>query len=634
MKVEMNVEAGERARGVEEFERAGLIKAFLEMTAELKQSRMPLPTVMVLTDPEGSVLAYEEMKVTDDLFHADFFETGRRMIASELQPNAFSAALHSGEAEQCLSSPSSEWKGYATLAVPLLQEGELSCVLGAIVGERELPEAQAAIDCGKVTFRALSRVILASNAKNQDEQNQYQMRERLFEFTKQLHEMINVESVLKAVIEQMEKLYPQSTVKLWLSQDNQVNHLPVNLLSLQDDCNLLTKRAFIEGKAVYDSGSGEERVAAPLLGKQAVYGVLELVSSSDSYWSEADVKLISLMADSAGTAFENAKLYEQSNLLISELRLINEITRSLNKSLKPDEIYSFANKELIDIFNAHYCCILEMDQQQRHMVIRSSNLPDMGEEVFSLNYGFCGLVYNSKEPVILADYKKDVHVKSRFMEVTEASSVMASPIIVQSEVIGVILLAHRSANYFSYNNYRLFQVICGHIGLAMMNATLHAEVKRMVITDRLTGLYARHYLDEQINVMQKKDFHGGLIVVDIDFFKKVNDTYGHQIGDKILTRVSQLIQDSIREKDIAARWGGEEIAIYLPSAKLEDTMKVAERIRQRVMDDTEPKVTVSCGVSQWSWHDDKVSSESLFYRADMALYEAKKAGRNVVKVGL
>src|SRR5262249_4275953 len=124
-----------------------------------------------------------------------------------------------------------------------------------------------------------------------------------------------------------------------------------------------------------------------------------------------------------------------------------------------------------------------------------------------------------------------------------------------------------------------------------------------------------------------------LILVDIDHFKSINDTYGHQVGDDILTQVSRIIRSSIRDGDIAARWGGEELAIYLPQLGLEQTVRVAERLRYRVQTETHPRVTVSCGIADWRLSDERISVESLFYKADMALYVAKHSGRNRVSAG-
>lgn len=92
------------------------------------------------------------------------------------------------------------------------------------------------------------------------------------------------------------------------------------------------------------------------------------------------------------------------------------------------------------------------------------------------------------------------------------------------------------------------------------------------------------------------------------------------------------MKTTIRHSDIPARWGGEELAVYLPGLGIQQAMQVAERIRIRVSEETDPRVTVSCGISEWNWTNDKISVESLFYRADMALYEAKNGGRNRIVV--
>ncbi|UJF35245.1 sensor domain-containing diguanylate cyclase [Paenibacillus hexagrammi] len=473
---------------------------------------------------------------------------------------------------------------------------------------------------------------------NQQSERESKKQEVLFEASKKLHAKIDVDSVLTEVIESIHSVYPNIEVDLLLSQDSHSTSLPVkplNFQSLEDD---ISTRAFMEGHVIFEPTSDTDgpsygNIAVPLSGKQGVYGVLYLHSAYDLIHS-TDLQFISVLADTAGSAFENAKLYEQSNLLINELRLINEITKQLNQqSLRLNEIFNFASSELLSIFGADYCCILQTDKNEEKLVVQATNLPAMYHETFTLDEGFSGLIYTTKEPIIISDYWQNNKVSSTLMDRSQSRSLIGSPILVNGEVVGVILVVHSKPNFFSYDNYKLLQVLSGHIGLAMTNASLHAEVKRMVITDNLTGLYARHYLDEQANLMQKKDFCGSLIVVDIDNFKRVNDTYGHQIGDKILIQVSHIIKTSIRDTDIAARWGGEELAVYLPQVAKDQTVRIAERIRTRVIQETNPQVTVSCGVSDWNWEEDKISVESLFYRADMALYQAKNNGRNQIQIG-
>ncbi|MEK3884441.1 diguanylate cyclase [Paenibacillus sp. PL2-23] len=458
-------------------------------------------------------------------------------------------------------------------------------------------------------------------------------REALFLAAKRLYDQTDVTSVLTEMLYSLETLYPNSEVHLYLSQDYVDGDPRIKPLMFKNTAHDIVAKAFLGGKPAMEfERDGTMRLAVPMTGKQAAYGVLCILVERGK-WDESDLPAFQLLGDTAGTAFENAKLYEQSNLLINELRLINEMTKRLNQSLRVKEIFQFATNELLTIFEADYCCVLQLDKPTNRFIVKSSNVPAMASEQFSPEYGFCGIIYRTKEPLIISDYWNTRVVTSKLMDNTGSRSLIATPIFVDGEVVGVILVTHKVPNFFSYDNYKLLQVMSTHIGLAFTNASLHAEVRRMVITDNLTGLHARHYLDEQIQSRQRKDSFGSLILVDIDYFKRVNDTYGHQVGDRILIQVSNIISSTIRQGDIAARWGGEELAVYLPGIRTDQALRIAERIRAQVAEETDPSVTVSCGVSEWTFDNEKISVESLFYRADMALYEAKHKGRNCIMVG-
>jgi diguanylate cyclase (GGDEF)-like protein len=457
-------------------------------------------------------------------------------------------------------------------------------------------------------------------------------RDILFDVLRRLNGHIDVENVLSEVLDSLEQLYPICKADLFLSQDYNSHNEKVKPLAFHLSDMDLCKSAFIDGRIREDRSDDRHRLALPLSGKQGVYGVLRLDLPFNEF-DEADISFLTMLAGAAGAAFEKAKLHEQANVLVGELRLINDLTQRLNSSLKLSDTMQFASTELLKIFNSDFCCILQIDPKTHEFVVMSANVAEMIGETYSTEYGFCGVIWETKEPIILSDYFSATPVSSQLMDVTNSRSLLAAPLLLNGQVIGAVMITKREPNHFSYDNYKLLQVLSAHLGLAMSNATLHAEVRRMVITDNLTGLYARHYLNERIGRKQLRDTSGSLIVVDIDHFKKINDTYGHQVGDDILTQVSAIILSSIRDGDIPARWGGEELAIYLPLLGLEQTERVAERIRRRVETETSPQVTVSCGISEWRSTDEKVSVESLFYKADMALYEAKHHGRNCIVVG-
>ncbi len=161
------------------------------------------------------------------------------------------------------------------------------------------------------------------------------------------------------------------------------------------------------------------------------------------------------------------------------------------------------------------------------------------------------------------------------------------------------------------------------------------EFEHKAFTDELTNIYNRAYFNEELKkeIAKSKRYKTPLsfIILDIDFFKKFNDTYGHQLGDDILVSLAKLIDTNTRATDTFARWGGEEFVKILPDASIEDAKKVAEILRQKIESHTfkdDLKVTCSFGVSQFIDGD---TQESLMKRADDALYRAKENGRNRVE---
>jgi len=155
-----------------------------------------------------------------------------------------------------------------------------------------------------------------------------------------------------------------------------------------------------------------------------------------------------------------------------------------------------------------------------------------------------------------------------------------------------------------------------------------------IIHDKLTGLYNRLFFDTQYNYLLNKakrdNIPLSMIIIDIDNFKKINDTYGHKKGDSILKKVGEVIKHSVRNTDLAFRYGGEEFVVLLPNTSLKDAVSIAKRIKdaipQNVKLDNTP-VTVSGGIGEY---DKKEDFKEFFKRVDNALYEAKRKGKNQI----
>ncbi|WP_421617634.1 diguanylate cyclase domain-containing protein [Brevibacillus sp. TJ4] len=472
------------------------------------------------------------------------------------------------------------------------------------------------------TSSALWRVMHAEELRREA-----QKKSMLYQLMSRIQASIDVNEVLHEIVSSIPSLFPDYSVELFLTVDPDAN-APVKQLSFQEDSGSVSTRAYLEGSLIVEKTEDGEKtvIAAPLMGKQGIYGVLQLTSEQLVMPSESDTDAISILADTAGKSFENAQLYQQSRNLIRELRLINEMARQLNRSLNLTEILEFVTTMLRATFAAEFCAILRKEAEAGRLCVLSSSMPEWVGRTLEYEETLQQIMEN-RQTLLLAQPGAGELAFSPF----PSYSLMGVPLMVEGEPSGVLLVADSRHHFFSFDDYKLLEIFGQHTSLAMTNAMLHTEMERMVVTDNLTNLYTRKYLNECVRTSLEQDSYGSLILIDIDYFKHVNDTFGHQVGDEVLIQVANLIRRSIRDTDVAARWGGEELAIYLPRVDEVTAHAIAERIRCCVEEETSPQVTISSGLAKWSRETDaNLCVEGLFHQADIALYEAKNSGRNQV----
>ncbi len=218
-------------------------------------------------------------------------------------------------------------------------------------------------------------------------------------------------------------------------------------------------------------------------------------------------------------------------------------------------------------------------------------------------------------------------------------TIIALPIVYANETIGVLLLA--SANVFLEETKEKLLSYSKGLALGMRNAMQHDKLQKLAVYDYLTKVYNRRFgmtrLSEEFARAIRTNYPFGLMMIDIDKFKSINDTYGHLIGDKVLVHLCRIIENAVREGDIIMRYGGEEFLIIVPGASLAKTQELAEKIRRIVEenvikhDNQEIRMTISIGVS--AYPDNSVTnSNALVQLADENLYQAKETGRNKVVV--
>jgi diguanylate cyclase (GGDEF)-like protein len=212
-------------------------------------------------------------------------------------------------------------------------------------------------------------------------------------------------------------------------------------------------------------------------------------------------------------------------------------------------------------------------------------------------------------------------------------------LLIDEVAIGGLLLSPVEGHQFTESERKLAKGISNHLMVALENARLY----ELAIRDGLTGLTVRRYflarLQEELDRAHRYRQPFCLLMIDIDHFKKVNDTRGHPAGDQVLRSISARLKNELRSTDLLSRYGGEELVVLLPNQDRQQGFRVAEKLRQAAArrpytaGEGEPlTLTVSVGVSGYPHDGDEV--ELLIAKADEALYAAKQSGRNLVRLAL
>ena len=233
---------------------------------------------------------------------------------------------------------------------------------------------------------------------------------------------------------------------------------------------------------------------------------------------------------------------------------------------------------------------------------------------------------------------EDVRIEGVLADFRPAE-ILVFPVAYKSFPLGVVVLATAAA--FTADQRALIDLFLQGLGLALNNAIAHDRLQHLAALDPLTGIYNRRFglgrLREEFGRAVRVSAPLGVLMLDIDHFKAVNDTYGHLVGDRVLKSVCAIARSSLREGDVLLRYGGEELLAVLPAASNEDLRQMGERLRQAVEDsavsdgDKTVRVTLSAGGAAYP-NQNVEHEDGLIRLADDALYRAKESGRNRVEI--
>ena len=386
----------------------------------------------------------------------------------------------------------------------------------------------------------------------------------------------------------------------------------------------------------------------PMVMRNEVMGLLTLGSKAgEQSYDDFDLYFLQQISAQAAVSINTCRLYERRrqekedlDKTLQNLSLLYGIGKAMNYISDLKKLLQYILKQAIDIASAEKGSLMLYDIESNLLNIRvlagledteyqdKVNNNEIKCRSFKPGEGIAGRVYLNSQPMIVNNIREDnLFIES---ETSFVRSIACIPMVVYNDVIGVINVTNKkNGKEFTDQDIRMLKAVADQAAVAVNKAQLYD----MAVTDSLTGLYVRRYfmvkLQEEIYRAERYDKILSVIMADLDRFKNINDTYGHDVGDRALETISHFLQKNIRDVDAIARYGGEEFVMLIPDADKESAFSLAERLREELVNvrlDNLPPITVSLGIA--TYPTDGKDVEDLIKKADAAMYAAKRAGRN------
>lgn len=356
----------------------------------------------------------------------------------------------------------------------------------------------------------------------------------------------------------------------------------------------------------------------PIIKNSMVFGIIELVFEEDTSVDMEFLFLMKIFGAQISLKLQNIVLNEQSQINVEFHDSMKNIAKIIETQYEINYIVPLIG-EMLDRFISDHLIYVFLKQETGFELVWPKACND--ERVFeSLN------LLDKDYPYIL----------------TNDDKIGAFPLLSDEEITGCIV-AKSMIEKLSKRDIDYLEQLTRQAAATINRANSYSTILQYATLDALTNLNNRRQfetrLGQEISITKRQGKPLCAMMIDIDFFKSVNDTHGHSAGDEVLRTVAGIIKQTLRESDIPARYGGEEFAILLPFTHIDEAQIVGERLRkavedayitinQETEDEKQIKVTISMGIAEF---DSKETGEALFERADKALYEAKTNGRNQVK---
>ena len=312
--------------------------------------------------------------------------------------------------------------------------------------------------------------------------------------------------------------------------------------------------------------------------------------------------------------------------------------------LSLEEISAVLVDRLPSILSIHFFTLFLYDKDKQKLNLMCHNRPDI-ESSFSLSLSSSLIMESavlSGQYILGQRFKDSKYYRGSNNKFFKKDFFVTIPLKIEKEIVGVLNINDGEQDSFEESSLEMVLDISDFISMSVSNAILYEQTKQLAVTDGLTGISNRPNMEQALqNEFERSMRYGAplsVVLLDVDHFKGVNDTYGHQKGDEILVAIASLLKKVCRTNDIAARYGGEEFLMILPQSNAQGAFKIAERVREEMMkmnftgNESNFSVTTSCGVAELD-RDFIKNTDQLVAIADHALYEAKNSGRNKTIIG-
>ena len=354
----------------------------------------------------------------------------------------------------------------------------------------------------------------------------------------------------------------------------------------------------------------------PMLKEGNVFGLIELEFDDDTSVDMEFLFLMRIFAAQASLKLQNIILNEQSKINVEFHDSMKNIAKIIETQYELNYIVPLIG-EMLDRFISDHLIYVFLKQDNEYKLVWPKACKD--ERIY--------------------EALKQLTPETNYI-LTSDDKIGAFPLTSDGEITGCIV-ARSTLDKLSKRDISYLEQLTRQSAITINRANTYSKVLQYATLDALTNLNNRRQfevrLKQEIATTKRQKNPLCAMMVDIDFFKKVNDTYGHASGDAVLRTVASIIKEHLRESDIPSRYGGEEFAVLLPYTHIEEAKIVGERLRKAVettpipIDKKNINVTISMGLAEFSPQE---TGEDLFKRADSALYEAKESGRNRVCVDL